>query len=416
MYDIIFFIGLVLYLPFYARRKKINLAALKEKFGHITRTKNEASIWIQVVSVGEVILVGEFIKRLRQVYNYPIVITTTTLTGNAVAKKKYSSYATIFFFPFDLSLVLERVLRIIRPKIFIAAETEVWPNLFHRLRQKHIPIVIVNGRISDKAFRRYRLARPITKLVMRQCNFVGAQNQHYKKRFLALGCKEEHVMVSGNMKFESISIDDQYLAAIKEKYMPILRQNASLVLIAGSTHEPEEEMLLRLYKNFAQLEEKISLIIAPRHIERVPVIEKIAASFGIKTLRLSTHTKSQTMANVFLLDTIGELLYFYSLSDICVVGGSFVPHGGQNILEPVYFLKPTIFGPSMNNFKDIEEIILAKGAGIQAKDEKALEEAILALIKNPVLRQNLRIRCMKVFEDERKSLDENLKLVIKSLN
>jgi len=416
LYDIIFFIGLILYLPFYARRKKINLGAFKEKCGQLKRLKPEASIWIQVVSVGEVMLIGEFIKKLRQIYNYPIVITTTTLTGNAIAKKKYASYATVFFFPFDLSLILERVLRIIQPKIFIAAETEVWPNLFHRLRRKGIPIVIINGRISDKAFRRYQCIRPLTRLIMRQCNFVGTQNQHYKERFIALGCDEKRVLVSGNMKFESISVDNQHLSAIKTRYTSLLRHNASLVLIAGSTHEPEEEMMLRLYKNFIQSGEKISLIIAPRHIERIPTIEKVAASLGVKTSRLSTYAQPQPNTNVFLLDTLGELLYFYSLSDMCIVGGSFVPHGGQNILEPIYFLKPTIFGPSMNNFNDIKEIILRKGAGIQAQDENALKETLSELIRQPALRQNLKMCCMKVFEDERKSLDENLKLVMTSLH
>lgn len=424
LYDLVFLLGLLLYLPFYILRKKINLSALKEKFTFgLTRSMGFAhgapvknAIWIQVVSVGEVNVIGRFIHRLRQVFDYPIIITTTTLTGNSLAKKKYSQYATVLFFPFDISLVIMNFVKIIKPKIFIAVETEIWPNLFYRLREKRIPITIINGRISDRAYARYRKLRPVVKWILNKCSYIGVQNKYYKERFLMLGGSQDKIKISGNMKFESIAVNDEQLSKYKQRFSQILKNENRLLILAGSTHHPEEEIIINIYKNLRKDRPNVSLLIAPRHIDRVGALERQINLLGFRAAKITNlNNIKQDGKNIFLLDTIGELIYFYALSDICFVGGSLVDYGGHNILEPIYFLKPTVFGPHMENFKDVEELILSKGAALKVRDAFSLSEVLLRLIDDGALRNNLRIKCLDVFEEEKRGLEENLKIVLQCL-
>ena len=416
IYDFIFCFGLAVYLPSHFWRKKITVQALGEKLGFINFGEEDKSIWIQVVSVGEANLVGNLIKRLKQVYNCPIVISTTTLTGNRVVREKYSHLAKIVFFPFDLSFTLEKVLKIIRPKIFIAVETEIWPNLFYRLAKKNIPIVIINGRISDKAFKRYRLIKPFIKSILRKCDFIGVQNELYKERFVFLGAGSKKIIVSGNMKFESIFVDEKNLREKKEKYNPILKKGGNQLLIAASTHEPEEEIIVSIYKSIFKKPGAVTLLIAPRHPERTPQIEKIIRLAGFNPVRMSKINEYiENKRNIFISDTVGELLYFYSIADICFVGGSVSKNGGHNILEPVYFCKPTLFGPNMNNFSDVAEIVLEKGAGIMVRNPEELGNIVLGLISDTALKNNLGNRCREVFEGEKKSLENNLEIILKCL-
>ncbi len=390
--------------------------ALKEKLGLIGLGERKESIWIQVVSVGEANLIGNLLLRLKKTYNCPIIISTTTLTGNRIARQKYSHLAKIIFFPFDLSIVLEQALKIIKPKIFIAVETEIWPNLFYRLNKRNIPIVIINGRISDTAFKRYRLIRPLMKRVLKGCDYIGVQNALYKERFLFLGADPNKIVVSGNMKFESIFVDEETFRDKRERYVPILKKGDNQLLIAASTHEPEEEIIIDIYKDVFKELGGVTLLIAPRHPERAPQIEKIVRLAGFNPVRMSKVGETlEDRRSIFIADTIGELLYFYSIADICFVGGSLSNDGGHNILEPVYFRKPTIFGPNMDNFPDVEEIVLAKGAGIKVRSREELGEILLSLVNDVALKNNLNNRCNQVFEGEKKSLENNLAIISKCL-
>lgn len=416
IYDFIFCLGLLIYLPSYFCRKRMNTLALREKLGFISLEESKKSIWIQVVSVGEANLIGNLIRRLKEVHDCPIVISTTTLTGNRIAKKRYSHLAKIIFFPFDISFVIERVIRIVKPKIFIAVETEIWPNLFHRLKKNKIPIVIINGRISDKAFKRYQLIRFFMRGVLKKCDYIGVQNSLYKERFLFLGANPEKVIVSGNMKFESILIDEKKLQEKKAKYVPILKRGGNQLIIAASTHDPEEEIIVDIYKSIFKNIGGVTLLIVPRHPERTSQIEKIIRLASFNPVRMSKVQENLgDKRNVFIADTVGDLIYFYSIADICFVGGSLSKDGGHNILEPIYFLKPTIFGPNMDNFLDIEEIVLEKGAGIKVRDREELGEILLGLVNDTALKDNLRNRCQEVFDGEKKSLENNLDIILKRL-
>lgn len=418
LYDLIFIIGLIVYLPFYFYHKKINFPALSEKLGFLSsrEDKNEKSIWIQVVSVGEVNLIVSLVKKLKELLDYDIIITTTTLTGNKLAKKNFGSLAKVYFFPWDISCIVKKVIKIINPKIFIAVETEIWPNLFYQLKKKNIPVVLINGRISHTAFNRYKFIKPIIGSTLNRCSYIGVQNSFYKDRFCDLGCKGDKVVISGNMKFEGILVDEERLLEIKRKYSVFLKKEGYLLLISASTHYPEERVILDIYKSILDSRRDIILLIAPRHIERLPLIEKDIACCGLKPLRLGGVIEHNHDADsVYLLDTIGELMYLYSLCDICFVGGSLAEHGGQNILEPIYFLKPTCFGPYMDNFRDVEEIVLSRKAGIRVKDAHELKNVFMKLIEDHNLRKDLSGRCLDVFREGKKDLEKNLEIILKCL-
>lgn len=417
IYDIILLFGFVLYLPIYAYRRKITFSSLKEKFGFIGQAAFKECIWLQAVSVGEVNLISRLIDKLRETFEYSIVVSTTTLTGNRLARKKFSSIAKVLFLPLDVSFIVSRVIRRLKPKLFIAIETEIWPNLFFKLKERNIPIVIINGRISRKALKRYRQVKLIIRKVLTKCDYVGVQSSCYRDIFLSLGANENKIVVSGNMKFEGITVNHEQLNQFKERYYPLLKPRPCVLFVAGSTHYPEEDMLLGICKDIGgHLRTPFVLVIAPRHIERLPQIERSIVSLGFNSRRITQVTEGSTNENtVFILDTIGDLLYFYSFADICFVGGSFVDYGGHNILEPIYFSKPTIFGPHMDNFRDIEEIILEHGAGIKANNAHQLKDALILLLNDSALRNNFEAKCRKVFEQERQGLRENLNIISKCL-
>ncbi|MBU2251529.1 MAG: 3-deoxy-D-manno-octulosonic acid transferase [Candidatus Omnitrophica bacterium] len=421
LYDCLFFLGFLAYLPVYIWRRKTTLKALDQKLGWIKNTVGKEVIWIQVVSVGEANAIGNLIRKIKENYLAPIVISTTTLTGNKVARQKYSHCAQIVFFPLDTSWIVRHFIKVFRPIIFIAVETEIWPNLFSQLQKKKIPILIINGRISDRAFKRYKLIKPFLAKIINKCDYIAVQNQMYKKRFTYLGADKEKIIVSGNMKFESIIIDQQIALTIKNSYEPVLKPGGSLLFVAGCTHPAEEEILLQVYQDITESSGDFKFLIAPRHPERVNQVARLIRSKGFLPFKISqvpeyfSEDITKKRKIVFILDTIGELIYFYGLADICFVGGSLSANGGHNILEPIYFGKPTIFGPHMDNFLDVEEVVLEKGAGLKVADRQELRQALMRLVKDEALRKNLNHKCQEVFQQERKSLEKNLGIVLQSL-
>jgi 3-deoxy-D-manno-octulosonic-acid transferase len=414
-YDIILFFGFLFYLPVYFKRKKINFLSLRQKLGFLGFRNKKETIWIQVVSVGEVNAIESLVYRLGEVFDEPLVISTTTLTGNRLAKKKYSHCARIIYFPLDVSWIVSRVSRRIKPKIFVAVETEIWPNLFKYLHKKAIPIVIINARISDKAFNRYKHAAGFFKKILPLCRSIGAQNELYRERFIALGASSQQVSLTGNLKFTSIVVDQKKLSTIKDSYFGRLKEGGRLVLLALSTHDPEEEIMVDIYKDLIG-SSALTLLLAPRHPERFNQVEKIISQKGFTPVGLSQIEKIKFSDNeIIVVDSIGDLLYLCSLADICFVGGSLSGSGGHNILEPIYFLKPTVFGPSMENFSDIEKVVLDKEASLKVKDIYELKRVLQGLIENQAMRRALSSRCFDVFQTGKHSLDANMQLIISAM-
>ncbi len=412
LYDIFFTLGLIIYFFHHLYHKKITFKALAEKltFYSIKREK-EKSIWFHGVSVGEVLLLRNLVAALEK--NYKIIISSTTLSGKTVAYKNYPSCRVIYF-PFDLSFCIKRAIRLINPRIFISLETEIWPNLYYHLKKRNIPVIILNGRISDKAFRWYKKVKWIMRKILKNVDFIGVQNQKYKERFLFLGVDKEKIEVLGNLKFSSLSLDEKKLLSFQKRFS-FFKKGERLLIVAGSTHHPEEEIILEIYKNLTSKYNFLCLFIAPRHIERISFLEKKIKEKGFHPVRISKGVSSFGGNDIFLLDTVGDLFYFYSIADICFVGGSLINYGGHNILEPLYFSKPTLFGPFMDNFKDVEKEVLDKKAALKVRDKKELEEVLGRLIRDPFLREELRKKASYLFKESRIILKRNLEVIKKWL-
>ncbi|MCF7870858.1 MAG: glycosyltransferase [Candidatus Omnitrophica bacterium] len=414
IYDLLFIGSFLIYLPVCFLRKKITIFSLLRKIGFFLPSCNK-SIWIHAVSLGEVSLIEPIVNKMSENLKYSIVISTTTLTGNRVAYKKYGAVAKIIYFPLDISAVIKKFLRKINPKIFITAEGELWPNLISHIRRKKIPFLIINGRISERAFRRYRLIRPVMKKMLSGCSRIGVQNEQYRKRFIDLGAEPERVSVTGSLKFNSINPDEEKIQQFKQKYTVILKPNSRKLFIAASTHKPEEENILDFYKDLHS-KKRPTLLIAPRHPERVTSIEKIALAKGFKPVRISeVNNFEDKKNNLFILDTVGQLSYFYNICDICFVGGSLSGSGGHNILEPLYFSKPVLFGPSMENFSDIAKKVIDNSAGIQVNSFQELKEKVKILLENEKER-NKYSQAAKIVFEKADSLSQNLKMISKEFS
>lgn len=413
-YDLIFLAVFAIYLPVYFLRRKVKFFSLRQRLGFWGKVKLDDCVVIHAVSVGEVILAGKLIDAIKEKYGLRVVVSVTTLTGYTTALRRYAHTAKIVFAPLDLSWIVRRFVRRFNPKIFIALETEIWPNIFRELKKRNIPAVILNGRISDRAYLRYRFIRPVTCEVFKNCDFIGAQNEEYKKRFIALGCPPEKVSVAGNMKLDTVVYDPKRLEELSAGFLPLLKgvDGQKILFLAASTHDPEEKITIDAYAEILNAHPNVTLLIAPRHVERVKAIEKMIATYGFTPCRLKgPQSQLSSSAKVYIIDSVGELVYFYALCDFCFVGGSMVNHGGHNILEPVYFSKPVCFGPHMQNFMDIERIVLEKEAAIKAEDAADLKRILIQMATSPTLRQRLSSNCRNVFSHDKSSLDKCLDIV-----
>ncbi|MBN2483364.1 MAG: 3-deoxy-D-manno-octulosonic acid transferase [Candidatus Omnitrophica bacterium] len=413
-YDSIFFLGVIVYLPVYFKRKKITWSAFKEKcavYPEKARSiapKNRKVVWIQVVSVGEVTLIRSLVEYLKAQGESDVVISVTTLTGRKVAEKMYPGNLVVYL-PFDISFLIRRAIRFIKPAVFVAIETEIWPNLYLQLKRENVPVIILNGRISERAFAQYRKIKFFMKKILNLAECIGVQNQFYKERFLELGADIEKTIITGNLKFSNYSIDEKKYAAFVEKYYPYLKNDDSLLFLAASTHAPEETYALDCYKTLIVRYPNLRLMVVPRHIERVDEIERIFAAAGFRTLKLSEGFKGGTSSqDVFVVDTVGDLLACYSMADFCFVGGSLADYGGHNILEPLYFAKPTLFGPCMSNFKEIEQTVLDHQAGIQVAHSEDLRERLEELIQDVSYRQKLSGNAHAIFTEGQETLKNSV--------
>jgi len=343
-------------------------------------------IWIHAVSVGEITAAGKLIAELRSAYpNKRFFITTVTPTGNKIAKGIAGSADFVAYLPLDLSFIIKGVLNKVKPVLFIIMETEIWPNLISYLKQKNIPVILVNGRISDRSFKGYLSIKFLLKPILNKINLFCVQTKVDVQRFTRLGVPEDKIKITGNMKFD---ITDY--AGARANYtdykLKLGLEALEKLLVCGSTHPGEEEIILDTYKKILSEFANLRLLIAPRHPERAKEIEKIASKndfspIFISDLPLKAHTRN--LKPVFILDSIGELVSFYAIADIIFVGGSLIKKGGHNILEPAGIGKPIIFGPYMFNFRDIASLFLENEAAILIHNKEELGINIRDLLNNP---------------------------------
>jgi 3-deoxy-D-manno-octulosonic-acid transferase len=395
LFDILFTLYFILYLPFLFLRGKWH-AGFSERFGFfapemIRLLSRGENIWIHAVSVGEAAAMEGVINGLKG--RFPgkrIVLTVATKTGYSFAQRKYAGVVTLCWAPLDLSLTVDHFVRVIRPQIYVAAETELWPNLFARLGAAKVPVVIVNGRISDKAFGRYRAVKFVLKSMLRQVSVFGMQSALDAERIIALGAPKARVIVAGNVKFDnvpaSVAVDPREFGCEKD----------FLLLVGGSTHAGEEEILVDIWQGLRAEYPLLRLILAPRHPERAASVADLVRKAGFKPVFFSNIRGILKPDEVMIVDTIGHLIEFYSLASVVFVGKSLTARGGHNIVEPAQFARPVLIGPYMQNFRDITAAFLAEKAVVQVEGAVGLKAAVRALLDGPELRRDLGLRARQV--------------------
>lgn len=354
-------------------------AGLKERFGFLPKDfldKKAKRIWIHAVSVGEVgaaIPIAGAIKKMAP--DIEMFFSTTTSTGQGVAKKRWGK--NVFYYPLDFSWIVTRALKFVQPDVFVAIETEIWPNLFRHANRMGIPVLLLNARISNQSFQGYKRIRFLLDIVLDKVAAFGVQTEEDGKQFKRLGVEREKIFFTGNSKFDSVGID-----SAKEKldyFESLLGLKEKEIIVFGSTHPGEEEVIIEVCKSILKDYPNLRFILCPRHPERAGRVEDLVKTASFKVIRRSKLNKDRKAGDeVFIiLDTVGELSTIYGLAAIVFVGGSLISRGGQNIIEPAFWGKPILFGPYVHNFREVVRIFLKKEGACQIRDGKDLKEKLI---------------------------------------
>jgi len=380
LYNLLSLIGIVFYSPwiFFKKGPEDKSAFIRERFGMSDYDKTD--LWVHAVSVGEVLACIPFLKALKQ--NIPsihIVLSTTTYTGQNIARTGFAEANRIMYMPVDVIVCTRRVAALMKPRVFITVETELWPALFRSLKQCGSRIIILNGRISMESYRGYSKIKFLMKKLFTSVDFFFMQGEGDAERIIEIGADPQKVGVMGNLKFD-IAFDDAFA-------LPWLEGIRGTILLAASTHKGEEEIVLDAYSVIRKTMNELKLILAPRHPERFDEVAEILRKRGLAFVKRSelTNDARQTtldeLPDIILLDTIGELPRVYSKIAIAFIGGSLVPQGGHNILEPAYWGKPMIFGPHMDNFPFAKEFI-EKSAASRVTGADDIAGSVTELLSN----------------------------------
>jgi len=398
LYNILLTFFLVLSSPYFLIRslfKKRFRKALIQRMGFLKTQSLGGSIWIHAASVGEVFCSIPLLRRIKKEFpNRKIVLTTMTSTGNEAAKTQLPEADHILFFPIDHPFVLRRVLKKIQPTLLLIAETELWPNLLRACGRKGIPIILFNGRISEKSFRGYHFFRFLFEECLKYVSLFLMQTNEDQDRIIQIGAPSEKASVVGNLKF------DQALPSVTQEARAILAESLGLhgrepVFIAGSTHSGEEELLTSLSKELRKIAPDLIFILAPRHLNRLEEVERMLQKESFSWIRRTVLPMDQDRPDqerrpdVILLDTMGELMSLYSLATWVFIGGSLVPVGGHNPLEPLFFKKCVLFGPFMFHFSEISRRLVEEGGAIQANGIEDLASHMRRLLRNERARKEM---------------------------
>lgn len=359
-------------------------------------------IWVHAASVGEIVATSPLIKEFRREFpKSPILVSVVTTSGYEMANRIIKDADSIIYFPLDLPFVAASVLRRIHPRIFLNVETELWPNFFMTARQLHIPVMMVNGRISEKSVRRYKYMFSILRDMISTVKFFAMQSQIDANYIMELGAPKELVTVTGNTKFDQTYTD--VTPAEREKILSDMGlKNAEGILLAGSTHRREEDYVLRAFKAVRENHPKARLVIAPRELLRTREVIGICKSAGFSVAtRTELQKRPPNNEDIIILDTIGELGQVYSIGDVIYVGGSLVTHGGHNILEPAAHGKAIIVGHHMENFKDTHALFKNRNACITVNSPEELVEQTRKLFDDPKHRRQLEDETLKIVKENR---------------
>jgi 3-deoxy-D-manno-octulosonic-acid transferase len=418
-----FFLIMSPYLAWQALRYRKYIGSLGQRLGYLPITFNldgEESIWIHAVSVGEVLTARALLPQLRERYpRLRLFLSTTTMTGQEIARNSLQYVDGVFYFPFDLGFIVNRTLRLVKPRLFIMMETEIWPNLLRACARTGVRTVVVNGRISSRSYPRYRLARPFFRRVLAQVDRFCMQSDESARRIIDMGADPAKVVVTGSLKFDSLDLPGASTAADRgrNRVLRYFRISADRpVVIAASTHKGEEEPVFEAFQRIrARLPEAL-LIIAPRKPERFNEVEQIARRGGWNVARRTElPVDAEPRHDVVVLDRIGELAQLYQVATAVFVGGSIVDQGGHNILEPAVFGKPIVFGPHMHNFTEIARTFIENRGAVQVQADAELENVLVELLSDPVKRAGLGAAARALVEANRGARARTLAVITQLL-
>jgi 3-deoxy-D-manno-octulosonic-acid transferase len=383
LYNIILTFILIFFAPYFLLRSLVEKRfrkELAERMGFFRNLPVKKSLWVHAASVGEVFCSIPLLKRMKVEFPHcGIVLTTMTRTGNEAAKNSIPEANCVLFFPIDHPLTVRRVIKRIQPSLLLIAETELWPNLLQSCGKNKVPIILFNGRISERSFRRYHLFKFFFKECLKYISLFLMQTEEDQNRIIEIGASPEKTKVAGNLKFDQTF--PSFTQEMVVEMSKLLRlQGKEIILIAGSTHSGEEEILIGLFKELRKFDPHLVLLLAPRHLERLEEVERILKKESISWMRRTSLSMDQNRLpqelkeppKVILLDTMGELMSLYRLGTVVFIGGSLVPVGGHNPIEPLFFKKCVLFGPHMFNFLEISQSLLEAGGAIQVEREEDL--------------------------------------------
>lgn len=390
IYTFLLYAGLIVAAPYFALRRRRYFPTLRDRLGMLRIPALRDSIWIHAVSVGEVKSVQKLIQKLKESQpDQEIVLSTTTPAGQELARQ-VAAGCSVFYFPLDLPASIRRTLDHVRPRLVLIAETEIWPNFLRECRRRSIPVMMVNGRISDRSLPRYRMARRWLKRVLDDYTLLGMQSETDRERIEKIGADAAKVAVLGNLKYDAVA-NAKTLPADLSRMLEARRP----LWIAASTMPGEEEFVLDAFAGLQKDFPGLTLMLAPRHPERFDSVAELVAARGFRCGRRSTMAPA---GEVLLLDSIGELSAIFRHAGVVFMGGTLTPRGGHNILEPAAFSKPIVFGPHMENFREIRDLFLEARAAIQVAGPEELGEAVRRLLSDSRTAAELGENARKIVE------------------
>lgn len=416
LYTLIFYLALpIIFLRLlWKARKNPNYAkGLSERLGIINVEIPKGGLWIHAVSVGESIAAIPLIKTIKQRHpNLPVIVTNETPTGAACIRSGLGDAVLQFYAPYDVPCAVNKFLKKVQPSLLVLMETELWPNILHYCEQQKIPIVLINARLSERSAKGYQRIRQLIFSMLQSLTKIAAQTQADAERFIALGLPNERAVVTGSIKFD-LDIPADLLERAKS-----LRQQWSgdrLIWIAASTHEGEEEKLVAVFTELRKKFPQLLLVSVPRHPDRCKQVADLYRRQGYNLMLRSENKSCTAETDIFIGDTMGELLLFYAVADVAFVGGSLVEKGGQNPLEPAALGLPVVVGPHTFNFAVITEQLKKSNAEIQVENMQQLTVQVAELLSDAQKRKQMGERGREFVKQNRGALARQLELIEKFL-
>jgi 3-deoxy-D-manno-octulosonic-acid transferase len=386
LYSALLALALVLGLPWWIvqmLRSGKYRAGLSERFGRVPlrllKHKDKPVIWVHAVSVGEVLAISGLLGKLRE-HNphHRVVLSTTTATGQKLARERFGE-ENVFYFPLDFAFAIRPYLKALRPELIVLAETEFWPNFMRLAHRSGAKVAVVNARVSDRSLPRYRRFRVLLSPILRNVDRFLTQSDIDRGRLIEIGAPPERVAVAGNLKFDAMPAKAAPL--VGQLQVSIKRAGGWPIIVCGSTVEGEEPVIIEAFRRALKWHPNALLILAPRHPERWPQVADLIRGSGLAWWRRTEwHTDDPVSSGIFLLDSIGELAPIYRLATVAFIGGSLVPRGGHNILEPAHYAIPIMVGPHTENFRDIVSLFTRAGA-VDVADREHFADELLRLLE-----------------------------------